>query len=525
VPPLGFTGLNFYFARSFAVKPAIILAAALTCLPVSAAIAQDIPTATERMEAYLDRFSGTVGPGFAVTVVTADDILINRIEGVRNADTGAPLTEDTPLYIASQTKAYMGLLAAELDARGVLALDTPVSAHLPDAEWPENMDPSDYTLRDLLTHQVPFENGTITFLEAYAMTVDPGDYAGLISTHSEPRETGFRYDNLGYNVYGAILEIATGRSWQDWLDEVLFDPLGMDHTSARTSDFTLEELSWNHIWRGEEDGWYTIRPKTDGMMQSAGGLVTSPADMATWLQLQLRGSASSAGLSETVLGVAQTAYVDTGMADGRNPYEMNCSGYSLGWNVCEFQGFEVHIHGGGYTGARSIMAYSPDAGVGIAAFGNSDNMTGWWTQTVVRMFLQFLADDPNADNMVEVRERFYIERTGMLLEHRRGMIAERNAEDRWGGWTWSPAAAELDAYAGPYTADGLPVEVEIAALEEGLEFRLGDYRSQLRPAQPDLFGGQSHPYDGADAFTFQRDADGAITSFEWNDTVFTRVNP
>jgi CubicO group peptidase (beta-lactamase class C family) len=486
-------------------------------------LAQDIPSAAERMEAYLDRFSGAVGPGFAVTVVTADDILINRIEGIRNAETGAPLTDDTPIYIASQTKAYMGLLAAVLDERGILPLDTAIDTYLPDAEWPEAVDPSQYTLRDLLTHQVPLENGMITFLEAYAMTVDPADYAGLISQFSEPRDAGFRYDNLGYNVYGAILEIATGRSWQDWLDEVLFDPLGLDHTSARTSDFALSDLSWNHTWMGDQEGWLTIRPKTDGMMQSAGGLVTSPADMAAWLQLQLRGEAGSAGLSDAVLNAAQTSYVATGQEDGNNAYEMSCSGYALGWSVCEYQGFEVHIHGGGYVGARTIMAFSRDAGVGIAAFSNSDNMTGWWTQTAVRMFLQFLADHEDADRMAEVRERFYSERSAMLLERRRGMIAERNAEDRWGGWQWTPTPAELAEYAGRYDVEDLPVAVEILALEDALEFRLGDYRSTLRPARPDLFGGQSHPFDGADAFSFSRDDSGTVATFEWNDTVFTRA--
>lgn len=498
------------------------LAASLAFAP--GAFAQDVESATRRMNDYLDQFSGQVGPGFAVAVVTADDVLINRVEGVRNSETGAPLTADTPIYIASQTKAYMGLVAAVLDERGILPLDTPIDTYLADAEWPDNMNAGDYTLRDLLSHQVPFENGTITFLEAYAMTVDPADYAGLITQYSEPRDDGFQYDNLGYNVYGAILELATGQSWQDWLDEIVFDPMGMENTSARTSDYDLDTLSWSHIWTGEE-GWHTVRPKTDGMMQSAGGLVTSPNDMITWLQLQLNGEARESGLTESMLTTARTAYAETGEEDGRNAYEMSCSGYSLGWNVCEYQGYEVHIHGGGYTGARTMMAFLPDEGIGIAAFANSDNMTGWWTQTAVRMFLQFLADDPNADRMVGARLNFYSERTAWLLERRQERVAERNAQEVWEGWAWSPSADTLAEYAGTYGDDSLPVDVEIAQTGDGLEFRLGDMRASLRPARPDLFGGLGNdPFDPADPFEFQRNEAGDVVSFTWNDETFTRIN-
>jgi CubicO group peptidase (beta-lactamase class C family) len=501
----------------------LVLAASAAAALAPSALGQDLDAATERMNAYLDNFSGQVGPGFAVVVVTEDDVLINRVEGVRNAATGAPLTGDTPIYIASQTKAYMGLVAAALDERGILPLDTPIDTYLPDAHWPENIDPADYTLRDLLSHQVPFENGTITFLEAYVMRVDPADYADLISQYSEPREAGFQYDNLGYNVYGAILEIATGRSWQVWLDEIIFDPMGMDHTSARTSDFSLDELSWSHVWQGDELGWAEIRPKTDGMMQSAGGLVISPNDMITWLQLQLHGEAPEAGLTASMLETAQTPWAETHQQDGRNAYEMSCTGYTLGWNVCEYQGFEVHIHGGGYTGARTMMAYSPDAGFGIAAFGNSDNMTGWWTQTAVRMFLQFLADDPDADQMVAVRQQFYADRTAQLLEYRQNAIAERNAEAYWEGWAWTPDADTLAAYQGRYMSETIPAPAMINVAGNGLEFRLGDYVSNLRPARPDLFGGTGQdPFDGADRFDFQRNEAGDIVSFTWNDETFVR---
>ncbi len=226
----------------------IAAVSAISLLP--AAMAQTPEAAAERSDAFLDGFPD-LGPGYAVVAVTADDVLLNHVQGERRASTGAPLTLETPIYIASQTKAFMGLLAARLDAEGVLRLDSAITDHWPDIQFPDGVDPSTYTMRDLITHQVPIDAGLITTLEAYVTRVNPADYPALIASVATAREPGYDYSNLGYNIYGAILETVTGKTWQDWLDDGVLHPLNLERTSARTSDFNLAEQSWNHIWTGE----------------------------------------------------------------------------------------------------------------------------------------------------------------------------------------------------------------------------------------------------------------------------------
>ncbi len=128
--------------------------------------------------------------------MTADEVLIRHVEGVRRVGTGAPLTAQTPVYIASQTKAYMGVLAARLDAEGVLSLDSTLADHWPDVRFPDGIDPAAWTLRDLLSHQVPVEADLITMLEAYVTRVDPADYPMLIEAVMTARKPGFDYSNL-----------------------------------------------------------------------------------------------------------------------------------------------------------------------------------------------------------------------------------------------------------------------------------------------------------------------------------------
>lgn len=506
------------------IRQGLIAATALAGLTGLAA-AETPEGAAERVAAVLDQMP-QIGPGFAVVVVTEDEVVLNRVTGDRRASTGAPMTADTPMYIASQTKAYMGLLAAVLDEQGVLSLDARIGEIWPDLDIASGVDISQWTMRDLLSHQVPVDIGIITTLEAYVTRVAPEDYPRLVEAFAEAREPGFEYDNLGYNLYGALLETVTGKTWQDWLDEVIFEPAGMEQTSARTSDFTLDELAWNHIWQGDEQGWFDVRPKTDGMMQSAGGLVTSPNDMATWLQLQLRDDGlPGSDITASAVATSHTGFAETGMEDGRNPYEMSCSHYTLGWNVCDYEGNAVYVHGGGYTGARSMMAFSPDLGVGVAAFSNSDNQTGWVaSRATLNMFLMFLVEHEDATRMAELRVNHYPERIARVLEIRTEREAGTRAEERWGGWDWQPDADELADYAGRWTTGEPYLDLDIRLVDDELVMRWGDMNASLQPATRDVFAAQSAPFQSIEGFEFSRDDQGRLTGMTWDDSEYRRVD-
>jgi CubicO group peptidase (beta-lactamase class C family) len=504
-------------------RKSILAATALTLFATGASFAETPQGAADRLEAYLDQFPD-LGPGFGVVVVTAEDVVLNHVIGERRASNGAPMTVDTPQYIASQTKAFLGLVAAKLDEDGILDLDSALTDHWPDLVFPDGVDPSQWTLRDLLTHQVPVEAGLINVLEIYVTEIASEEYPALIAQLAEARDPGFEYDNLGYNIYAAILESATGKSWRVWLDELVFDPLDMQHSSSRTSDFPMNDLAFSHIWQGEDDGWFEIRPKTDAQMQSAGGIFASTSDMGTWLQMHLRGEGpSGSGLTQTMLTQAHTSYVETHMEDGNNEMELPCSGYSLGWNLCDFEGHLIYIHGGSFDGNRSVGAFSPELGIGIAAFSNSDNMTGWFVSRTVNMFLQYLVGDEDAERMQEIRVEHYPERVSRYLGYRQQRQAEARAEDRWGGWDWEPDASVLASYEGVYTT-GNPYLDVVLVMENGqLIARWGDFVVPLVPAQPDLFGGYQTVYQGIDGFEFTRDAAGDVTGLDWGNDTYQRV--
>lgn len=466
-----------------------------------------------------------LGPGYGFVLVTEDDVVVNYAEGLRNYATGEPLTIDTPMYIASQTKSYTGLLASILHQEGVLDLGTPLATYWPEEHvLPGDVDLEELTLRDLLTHQFPVRAAYVNIIEANVTRIRIEDFPRLISQYGVERDPGFRYDNIGYNLYGAILEMETGKPWQDWLEERVFQPLNLDRTSARTSDFTLDELAFSHIWLGPDEGFFPVPPKTDDVMHSAGGIVTSTSDMASYLQAQLRGEGPvGSGITSSMFALAQAGMVGTGE---RSPWvaEVGCSHYSLGWNNCDYEGFEFSGHSGGYTGSRSTMIFSKDMGIGAAVFSNSDQQTGLINGLLLNLLLHYVTEAKDAD---EVAERYYEEYTSFVFEEielGHSFEERRLANEFWGGNEWQPSREELDEYSGRWVTGDPYQDLEFVINENGNPMiHWYDYVIELTPATKDTFGGRQYPLEAFEVFRFNRNENGELETLRWSETNYTRV--
>ncbi len=476
--------------------------------------------AAARISALLDRAAAQRDsfPAAALAIVTRDRTVLVRARGSTRAVGGRPVTLDTPFYVASETKSFVGLLAADLDERKVLPLDTSLEQVWPKLRLAAPIDASKITLRQLLSHQAPMECGLLTELTAYVRAVPAADYPRTLEACAKPRPPGFKYSNLGYIIYGAALEARTGRPWQAWLRREVFTPLGLSHAFARASGVPFETLTWRHQWSSQ--GWRQYPPKPDATMHAAGGVVISARDMGRWMQVNLR--EAPVGASGPSPASFRAAHARTATDEEREG-DFACNGYSLGWNICAYDGTPLLVHGGVYPGVRSGMAIAPDLGVGVAVMMNSDSMTGTLSQAIVRLFFDYLHDDPAvADAKAEKLMAWYATAPHELAKNREEAVAKRRADAKWGGWTWKPAGRELAAYTGTFTNPTFgPMEVK--RRDGGLEANLGAQRLDLLPAKPDFFGAMDGAFEGPDPFTYQRTAKGDPDSISWNGETFRRA--
>lgn len=485
--------------------PFLFTAALIVSAPAMATNQTDFDRAVSRVQPLVEATRAVPGaaPAFAFIAVRRGAPPLILVDGVADVRSGAKADGDTPFYIASMTKAYMGLLAAELDRQGVLKLDSTLADHWPDLRIP-GTDTKAVTLRNLLTHHLLFENDALSFRTAYTDEVAVADYPALLASHSALRKPGFSYSNLGYLIYGAILEKETGRSWKEWLRDALFQPLGLRHTSARGSDFPVVIAA--HQWT--EQGWHALSMKSDPLMHAAGGLVTSPNDMARWLQAHLDGS----GLPVTAYEVARsTIPYPASKGDGQS-----CDGYALGWSHCAAHGITYLTHGGGYTGFRSVMTIMPERGIGFAFLTNSDSMTGSLNAKLQESFVRALSDPAYAPDPAAFAADY-----GAQVAKQAENRAERDKKDladiKWQGWAWKPSTATLSRYVGRYRS---PAHGDMIVRMDGgaLKAAIGAYSMDLVPAAENLFAGINNPAEKRSPVLFDSDA-GTVT---WDDTIFSR---
>ncbi len=201
--------------------------AALFLLAASLCPAQDyVDRVVERARKEFDV------PGIAVAIVKDGDVVLAKGYGVRKLGEPAPVTAQSLFRIASNTKAFTTAALAMLVDEHKIRWDDPVVQHMPGFQLYDPYVTREMTIRDLLTHRSGLGLGA-----GDLMFFPPGDLGRdeiIKRLRFIKPATSFRsayaYDNLLYIVAGQLIPAITGKSWDDFVRERIFTPLGMTNT-------------------------------------------------------------------------------------------------------------------------------------------------------------------------------------------------------------------------------------------------------------------------------------------------------
>ena len=268
--------------------------------------------ATETLDRVLKGVVESGGlAGVSATVADRNGTRYEGAFGVRDVATGAAMTPDTVVWIASMTKAITGTAAMQLVEQGALDLDAPASDVVPaigtvqvldgfgDDGQPRLRPPaSAITLRQLLTHSAGFgydlwspELGRyeeITGIPGVLACVD----AALQSPLLFDPGTAWMY-GINIDWAGKMVEAASGHSLGDHMSSNIFEPLGMTSTAFRISEDMRARLASIHV--RDEAGVLTPfpfeLPQEPEFQMGGGGLYSTIGDYLRFTQAILRGGA------------------------------------------------------------------------------------------------------------------------------------------------------------------------------------------------------------------------------------------
>lgn len=302
-------------------------------------------------------------PGLAVGV-WQDGHIETAGYGIASIATRQPVTAATLFQIGSITKVFTTTLVMRLVEDGLLDLDRPVIADLPDLRLADSDARERITLRHLLSHSAGFEGDRFTDYgrgdDALAKAIAE---FGSLRQWSAPEEL-YAYCNTGFYLAGRIIEVVTKQPYETALKERLLDPLGLTETVLFPDEAITYPASVGHD-RESPGAPYTIcRPYAlPRSVSPAGGIISTVGDLLRFAALHI-GEGT----------IDEKTIISAGSARAMREIEIEAPGigvtYGLGWMLREIDGVRIVSHGGSTNGFEASLVVIPERRFALAMLTN-----------------------------------------------------------------------------------------------------------------------------------------------------------
>jgi len=513
---------------------ALVVSLLFLALPL---LAQQAPPAD--LDEYVARSMRTFDvPGMAVAIVKDGKVVLSKGYGIRKLGEATAVDENTLFGIGSNTKAFTAAALATLVDDGKISWDDPVYERLNGFEMYDPYVSKEMRIRDLLCHRsgLGLGEGDLMFWPHTTFTRDEVVYRLRYLKPTTSFRTTYAYNNLMFVTAGQVVASVSSKSWDDYLREKIFLPLGMNATNTSTTAFR------------QGDDWAWPHSKVEGKLQPipfenldnagpAGAINSSVADMSKWLLLQLnRGKIP--GTDKRIFSEksshemwAQQMIVPVGDAPPElKSLQSHFAGYGMGWVLRDYRGRKLVSHSGGVAGFVTRVMLVPEENLGVVILTNAEEDLAF--ESVLFHILDGYLGGPTQDYIAAFRslEDKQQKEAGETMSK----AAQARAAD-------SKPSLPLEKYAGDYSDPWygkVTIRPENAGLILNFE-RTPKGLADLQHWQYDTFKAHWRDRTVEDAFvTFTLKPDGSVDhftmvavspladfSFDYQDLYFTPMKP
>ncbi|MFI7289213.1 serine hydrolase domain-containing protein [Streptomyces anulatus] len=305
----------------------------------------------------------------ASLAILVDGTVHEVAAGVLHRGTGVEATTDSVFQLGSIAKIYTATLIMRLAASGELDLDAPVIDLLPEFSVADPDATRSITTRLLLSHTSGL---TCDF------TYDSGRGDDCLARYVEaaknvaldcPPGTALSYSSVGYNVLGRIIEVVTGKVWDEALKDLLLTPLGLTHTMTLPEEALRFRAAMGHLGEAGQDP--DPAPAWDLMPRSAGPygrVIATAGDVARLALMHLNGGVAQDGTR--VLPEETVASMQRHVVESPDKWTVSADSWGLGWTLYDWDGVRGYGHDGASIGQYGYLRVVPSAGVAIVLLTN-----------------------------------------------------------------------------------------------------------------------------------------------------------
>ncbi|QBD76989.1 serine hydrolase [Ktedonosporobacter rubrisoli] len=492
-------------------------------------MAQTFPSASHTSALQgLEEFIETIRqewqvPGLGIGITRDGETIFSSGFGKRNLADNQAVTPQTLFAIGSCSKAFTALALAILVDEGKLDWDTPIKQYIPTFKLADNVATEHATARDLLCHRTGLARNEMMWFNSTISRKELVDRLRYCEAQHSFRST-WLYQNMMFALAGYLVEVLSGQSWEEFVRERIFLPLGMRnsnfsvHESQQSSDFSLPyKLEAGEVKRD----WFYDRFDAVG---PAGSINSNIEDMLQWLRCMLQQSQYGEN-GQRLVSAAQfeqliTPHMIVPVQPGLERYQEEFyRTYALGWAVNSYRGHTLFTHTGGINGFISQVTGFPDDGIGVVVLTNLGDPLGEITKVITYHL---------ADRLLGLDELNWNERCHKAADYLRKLSEDAENEPKEVHSANAPLSHPLSAYAGEYRHPGFGT-FTIAAAENGLKGILNDLEYSFEHDLYDVFSVSEKTLDLACKIVFMSNIKGDIDSFsipldpEVSPIVFTRA--
>ena len=328
-------------------------------------------------------------PGVTIAIVEDGKVTFAHGWGVRDITTNQPVDADTIFFTGSTGKAFTNAALATLVDEGRIKWDDKVIDRMPDFRMWDPWVTREMTIRDLLVHRsgLGLGEGDLLFLPNSTLSRKETVRRIRYLKPATSFRSGYAYDNILYMAAGQLIEEVSGETWEKYIHDHVFGPLGMRNSTDTDAEFHANP---NHARPHSRSGGaihglgkQSPLDENATIAQNAapaGGLAISANDMSRWLLAQL-GRGKIPGSDKRLFTEAQSNEMWTGGVPTPIRHfpaqfaatEPNFNLYALGWDISDYRGAKVVGHDGAVLGSQATIALLPKQNVGIFIAANSED--------------------------------------------------------------------------------------------------------------------------------------------------------
>ena len=321
-------------------------------------------------------------PGLSVVMVKGNEEAIIQSYGYSDLEKKSAVTSRTLFELASCSKAFTALAVLQLEEKGLINLDDPVSKYFPWFYATYKNKEYKITIRQLLHHTSGIPWKSISRIpennQKDALQQTLKNIAGIKLNNIPGKQ--YTYATVNYDMAGAIIEKVSGKTFEKYMRDDVFLPLGLTGTTAGMEKDNPQKAT------GYKIGFFSplryVSPVFRGNNPAA-YIVSNGKDMAKWLKLQM-------GLidSEFKPLIQKTHVPDLSVLPS------NLRSYGMGWIINQFRRSAI-VHTGANPNFTSFIGFYPEEKIGVAIMANSNST---YTTSIGNYILRSFA----GENDVEV---------------------------------------------------------------------------------------------------------------------------